>query len=154
MNSISIIPIDKNNWEEALSISLLDDQVPLVPTVIESLAYAYIKPWDEAFDPFILREGDKTFGFFYLSYTPNSADNYWIGGFQIDKEYQGKGLGRQALHKILEFIQENHHECRIISLTVEKSNTHARKLYEKMGFISQEIDNDDGEWIYKIRLHE
>ncbi|MFC9708156.1 GNAT family N-acetyltransferase [Paenibacillus sp. NPDC056933] len=153
MNSIVIEPIDKTNWEEAIAISLLETQVNLVPTVIESLAYAYVKPWDAAFDPYLLREGDKAFGFFYLSYTPESIDNYWIGGFQIDKDYQGKGLGSQSLYMILECIQEKHPQCQNISLTVEKSNAHARALYEKIGFIDQELENQDGEMVYKIKLN-
>ncbi|TCZ68408.1 GNAT family N-acetyltransferase [Paenibacillus albiflavus] len=152
MNLIRIEPIDKNNWEEALSISLLKSQEKFVPSVIESLAWAYIKPWDEAFDPYILCKDDKTFGFFYLSYTPNSTNNYWIGGFQIDKEYQGMGLGTQSLKRILEFIQEMNRQCEVISLTIEKSNNHARKLYEKLGFVNQDKENQDGEIIYKLKL--
>ena len=154
MIPISIEAIDKRNWEEALSISLHESQVKWVPTVIESLAYAYIKPWDEAFDPYILRQGEKAFGFFYLSYTPDSKDNYWIGGFQIDQDYQGKGLGKEALYTILEFIQQTHHQCQVVSLTIEESNAHARKLYEKTGFIDQEMDNQEGEMIYRLKLHE
>lgn len=80
MNPITIEPIDKTNWEEAIAISLLETQVNLVPTVIESLAYAYVKPWDA----------------------------YWIGGFQIDKNYQGKGLGSKSLYTILECIKNKH----------------------------------------------
>jgi diamine N-acetyltransferase len=152
LNQIRIEPIDKHNWEDALSIALFDAQIKLVPTIIESLAYAYIKPWDDAFDPYILRKDDNTYGFFYLSYTPNSTDNYWIGGFQIDKEYQGKGLGTQSLERILEFIQEKHQQCEVISLTIEKSNDRARKIYEKLRFINQCIVNQDDEIIYKLKL--
>ncbi|MCR8642016.1 GNAT family N-acetyltransferase [Paenibacillus sp. N1-5-1-14] len=153
MNPIRIEPINKNNWEEALAISLHKSQEKLVPTVIESLAWAYIKPWDEAFDPYVLRKDDKAYGFFYLSYTPNSTDNYWIGGFQIDKGYQGNGLGKESLKKILEFIQEKHRQCEVISLTIEKGNDHARKLYEKLGFINQDRENQDGEIVYKLKLN-
>lgn len=154
MIPISIEAIDKSNWEEALSISLHVSQVKWVPTVMESLAYAYIKPWDEAFDPFILRQGEKAVGFFYLSYTPDSRDNYWIGGFQIDQASQGKGLGKEALYTILEFVQQTHPQCQVVSLTIEKSNVHARKLYEKTGFIHQEMDNQEGEMIYRLKLYE
>ncbi|MCM3038739.1 GNAT family N-acetyltransferase [Paenibacillus motobuensis] len=153
MKLIRIEPIDKSNWEEALSISLLKSQEKFVPSVIESLAWAYIKPWDEAFDPYILGKEDKVFGFFYLSYTPNSTNNYWIGGFQIDKEYQGIGLGSQSLRRIVEFIQETHRQCEVISLTIESTNDHARKLYEKLGFVNQDRENQDGEVIYKLKLN-
>ncbi|WP_010271856.1 GNAT family N-acetyltransferase, partial [Paenibacillus senegalensis] len=96
MSLIDIKPIDRTNYVEAISISLFKSQENLVPSVVQSLAWAYIKPWDEAFDPYILCLNDKTIGFFYLSYTPYSTNNYWIGGFQIDKTYQGIGLGVTA----------------------------------------------------------
>lgn len=51
MVNIKIQPVTRENWEEALKISLYEHQVSLVPSVIEGIAYAYIKPWDEAFDP-------------------------------------------------------------------------------------------------------
>jgi diamine N-acetyltransferase len=152
MNVIQIELIDKQNWEEACSISLFEDQVKFVPAVIESLAYAYIKPWDEAFDPYILKMDNKVFGFFYVSYTPDSKDNYWLGGFQIDKEYQGKGIAVQSLISILEFIKEKHMQCEVISLTVEENNYRAKRIYEKLGFINREKENQDGEIIYKLRL--
>lgn len=91
MEPINIQPLTRHNWEQAVKISLEDWQIPLVPSVIEGIAYAYIKPWDEAFDPYVLELEGKILGFFYLSYTPESTDNYWIGGFQIDKSFQGMG---------------------------------------------------------------
>lgn len=152
MNPFTIKPINKENWEEAVEISIHKDQEIFVPSVIESLAFAYIKPWDEAFDPYIICYENKIVGFFYLSYTPDSRDNYWIGGFQIDKKYQGKGYGILALLEILKFISETYTHCIVVSLTVEKNNEPARQLYEKVGFINQNKENQSGEIIYKLGL--
>lgn len=113
MVNIKIQPVTRENWEEALKISLYEHQVSLVPSVIEGIAYAYIKPWDEAFDPYVLEIDGKVFGFFYLSYTPDSTDNYWIGGFQIDQSYQGKGMGKRAIRAILDYITKQHPECKV-----------------------------------------
>lgn len=112
----------ENNWEEAFELSVHESQKSFVPNIAESLAFAFIEPWDEALDPYVLYENNKIIGAFYISYTPNSDDNYWIGEFQIDKVFQGKGYGKQSLNKIIEFIKEKHRKCRVISLTVEKEN--------------------------------
>jgi diamine N-acetyltransferase len=152
VNPICIKPVDRDNWEEAVSISLFETQVKMVPSVIESLAYAYIKPWDEALDPYILHLQGKVIGFFYISYTPESTDNYWIGGFQIDKDYQGKGIGEVSLERIIEFIKEKHSLCKVISLTIERNNERARKLYERIGFINQDIENQSGEIIFRLEI--
>lgn len=152
MSNITIKPVTKENWEEALAISVKGSQKEFVPSVAESLAFAYIKPWDEELDPFALYSGDEMIGFFYVSYTPGSKGNYWIGGFQIDKQHQGKGYGRKALESIIAFIKESHPNCEVISLTIEEANKHARQLYEKVGFKSQNKANQYGEFIYKLNV--
>jgi diamine N-acetyltransferase len=152
MYDISIKEITKDNWEEALELSIHDNQKSFVPSITESLAFAYIKPWDEALVPYVLYENNKIIGSFYITYTPNSEDNYWIGGFQIDKELQGKGYGKQSLNKIIEFIKEKHHKCKVISLTVEKENEQAISIYKRAGFISQNQENSYQQPIYKLKV--
>lgn len=148
-NDFKFIAIDRHNWEEALNIKVRRDQKKFVPSVLESLACAYIKPWDEAFDPYLIKCNGKSVGIFYLSYTPNSIDNYWIGGFQIDKKSQGKGIGKKAFIAIIEFIKKTHTHCKLISLTVEKSNTLAANLYSQCNFITDGQCNRDDEVIYR-----
>lgn len=152
MYDINIRDITKDNWEEACKLSVNESQKQFVPNIMESLAFAYIKPWDEALDPYVLYENNKMIGAFYISYTPNSKENYWIGGFQIDKSLQGKGYGKQSLQKIISFIKENHTNCQVIFLTVEKDNQRAIGLYEKLGFINQNRDNSYQEPIYKLKV--
>ncbi|MCM3364016.1 GNAT family N-acetyltransferase [Niallia sp. HCP3S3_B10] len=150
--NILVREITKENWEEAFKISVHENQGSFVPTVAESLAYAYLKPWDEALDPYALYSNDVIIGTFYISYTPGSEHNYWIGGFQIDKKYQGKGYGKATLLKIVDFIKIIHPACKSISLTVEKENNQAIYLYEKVGFTSQKKANMYGELVFKLDL--
>ena len=152
MGAITIEPITKRNWEEAMAIGVCDSQKSFVPSVAECLAFAYLKPWDEALDPYVLLVDKTIIGVFYLSYTPDSKDNYWIGGFQIDKRHQGKGYGKQALLQIVKFIKERHPVCCLVSLTVEKDNLHAILLYEKFGFTSEKKENEYAEVIYSFDL--
>nr|WP_106784398.1 GNAT family N-acetyltransferase [Lysinibacillus timonensis] len=148
--NILVREITKDNWEEAFKITVHENQRTFVPTVAESLAFAYLKPWDEALDPYALYWNDSIIGTFYISYTPGSENNYWIGGFQIDKKYQGKGYGKDSLHKIIDFIKKMHPACKSVSLTVEKENKHAIHLYEKVGFTSQEKTNEYEELVFKL----
>jgi diamine N-acetyltransferase len=150
MYDIHIKEVTKDNWEEAFKLSVHEGQKSFVPTIAESLAFAYLKPWDEALDPYVIYDNNKMIGAFYISYTPNSEDNYWIGGFHIDKHLQGKGYGKQSLNKIIEFIKAKHPKCKVISLTVEKENEQATALYEKAGFISQNRANSYQELIYRL----
>lgn len=149
MRDIQINLVSRDNWEEAMKISVQPEHTRFVPSVTESLAYAYLKPWDEALDPFVLSIDDQIVGFFFLSYTPGSDDNYWIGGFQIDKKHQGQGHGKRAMVSILNFIKREHPNCKVVSLTVEPTNERAKRLYETAGFVSENGRNQYGEIIYR-----
>ena len=100
-DNIIFTQVTRDNWEAALKLEVLAEQRKFVPTPAESLAAAYIKPWDEALYPYLIYLNDLLIGMFYISYTPDSIDNYWIGGLMIDKKYQNKGFGKAALIKIL-----------------------------------------------------
>lgn len=152
MENITIQPIARDNWEEAIKITVEEHQKPFVPSVIEGIAYAHINPWDEALDPYVLSANGEIIGFFYLSYTPESEDNYWIGGFQIDKAVQGNGYGKQSMIAIIDFITKQHPKCKVISLTVERENDRAQNLYKSMQFTSENKTNDCGEVIFKLKL--
>ncbi|MGG3498509.1 GNAT family N-acetyltransferase, partial [Peribacillus simplex] len=60
-----------------------------------------------------------------------SGREAWIYGFSILPEYQGKGLGRKVLKKVVA------EQCQLgydIFLEVEATNEHALRLYESCGF--------------------
>ena len=152
IDNIFFTPITKENWEIALELEVKSDQQKFVPSPAESLASAYIKPWDEALDPYVILLKNNMIGMFYISYTPGSTDNYWIGGFFIDKKYQGLGYGKLSLDKILEFIPTIHANCQQIKLTIEKENSIAQRLYESAGFITDNKTNKYDEIIYCINI--
>lgn len=152
LDAIRFEPVTRDNWEDALKLEVLPEQRPFTPSVAESLAAAYVKPWDEALDPYLIYAGRLLVGAFYLSYTPRSADNYWIGGFQIDRRHQGKGVGTAAFRRILAFIPEIHPDCRTVRLTVEPENAAARHLYAKLGFGDTGERNKYDEIIYTLDI--
>ncbi len=150
-DSIRIVAITRENWEAVLDLQVKPEQREFVPSPAESLAVAYIRPWDEAVDPYAIYMEGIPIGLFYLSYTPGSKDNYWIGGFLIDMKYQHRGYGKAAMAKMLEFVLRQHPACEMISLTVEKENVIAQNLYKSMGFADQAKENKYGEIIYVLQ---
>ncbi|RDW17649.1 N-acetyltransferase [Oceanobacillus arenosus] len=63
----------------------------------------------------------------------HEENNTWIYGFAILPEYQGNGIGRKALKKI---VLEEHKKGNNIFLEVEATNDLALRLYESCGFQS------------------
>ncbi|MGG1662538.1 GNAT family N-acetyltransferase [Brevibacillus sp. NRS-1366] len=59
-------------------------------------------------------------------------DMYYISGFCVKKELQGKGLGRKILTRTVEIIKQK--EQKGISLEVAVDNQNALSLYQSAGF--------------------
>ena len=56
----------------------------------------------------------------------------------IDESMQGKGIGREALNKVIEYIRTKPFgNSGRIALTCNKNNPIARKLYERKGFTAK-----------------
>ena len=71
-------------------------------------------------------------------------DSYDVRRFMIDKRYQGKGFGREAVRLALEFIRtwpSGRSEACVTSYTPE--NEVATKLYASFGFVENGDIVDD-----------
>ena len=62
----------------------------------------------------------------------------------IDKKYQGRGYGREALRLVLDYIATKPFgDSDRIALTCNRDNSAALKLYESMGFSATGQEYDD-----------
>ncbi|WP_455937165.1 GNAT family N-acetyltransferase [Gemella morbillorum] len=151
--------INRENVWNILKLEVSDDQKSFVATngisIIE--AYTAITGNGYAF-PFAIYEDDIPVGFLMIGY---DADDYWedapkiakgnynLWRLMIDKNYQGKGLGKEAIRLALDFI--NTFPCGIGEycwLSYEAGNDIARQLYSSFGFV--ETGEKDGEELIAV----
>jgi ribosomal protein S18 acetylase RimI-like enzyme len=83
---------------------------------------------DEDTDMLMIIVDDNTIGKVRVKREEGEA---WIYGFSILPEYQGKGIGRNVLRKV---VNEQNELGYSVHLEVETKNAHALKLYESVGF--------------------
>ncbi|MGG4487999.1 GNAT family N-acetyltransferase [Metabacillus idriensis] len=86
-------------------------------------------------DFIIIEFENKAVGKMRVSHTGGEA---WIYGFAVLPVYQGRGIGRNALQKVI--AKENEAQYPIF-LEVEAENAHALKLYESCGFRSFHVQD-------------
>ena len=67
----------------------------------------------------------------YVSYELKSNNHAYISGIVIVPEYQGQGLAKRTMNRVLEEI----HVIKRIDLVTHPDNIKAIKLYESLGFI-------------------
>ena len=85
---------------------------------------------------------------------PCIADgNYCIWRFMIDRNYQGKGLGKKTMEAVLDYIMTFPcKEADYCWLSYEPENTRARDLYRRCGFAETgELCEDEIIAVYDLR---
>jgi len=122
--------VTADNWREVASIEPREDQGRFVASVAYYLNLCH---YGEEWQPLALYQDDEPVGFAMWGYDAED-DSYWIGGFVIDAEHQGKGYGRAAMEALLDHLakQPGYREA---ALSYEPENTAARRLYASLGFV-------------------
>ena len=122
--------VTKENIDEVLELSVRDDQKSFVSTTAESLAQAYA--YKETAFPFAVYNDDTMVGFIMMGYY--EVKNYYtLWKFLIDKKYQHKGYGREALMQGISFMRDKFN-IKEIYTGVAPGNSVAKGLYQSVGF--------------------
>ncbi|MFV0399722.1 MAG: GNAT family N-acetyltransferase [Oscillospiraceae bacterium] len=136
--------VDSGNIWKIIKLAVNDDQQGFVATNTQSIleAYTTITSGGVAL-PFGLYEGDTPVGFVMFGYGNSGEEtepsvakgNYCIWRFMIDKAYQGRGHGKQAMAECLTYLRTAPcGEAEYCWLSYEPENVGAKALYTSFGF--------------------
>ena len=153
-------PINSQNVEAILALSVREDQRDFVASNDQSIIEAYIAITHNghAF-PFGIFDGDTLVGFLMIGFDVDDCwedapaiarGNYNLWRLMIDQKHQGKGYGRAAMQLALDFIRTQ--PCgpaEWVWLSYEPQNAAARALYQSFGF--QETGDWDREEVIAVR---
>ena len=149
----------KNVWD-ITKLKVADHQTDFVAPNGYSIIEAYaVQASGYVALPFGLYENDVPVGFVMIGYgsigddeEPQFVkDSYCIWRFMIDERYQGKGLGKAAMEKTLDYIRTFPcGKARFCWLSYEPENTAAKALYSQYGF--KETGEMDGEEVIAILM--
>ena len=154
---IELRKITWDNWEECIDLEITDEQDNFMASNKYSLAQAYVAMLNDKRPPmtFAIYHNEIMVGFtmfYYQDHEENDGSDYeekpcyTLLRFMIDKKYQGQGLGKQAMAKILEYIKTfPHGRAACAHLSYDPKNEAARKLYKSFGFVETGELTDDGE---------
>jgi diamine N-acetyltransferase len=137
--------VDQENFREVIGLTVADGQKNFVASNVFSIAQSKIQPENI---PLAIYNDDVLVGFAMYGLDPDDQE-YWISRLMIDKQFQAKGFGRQAMTRLISLIREDtsHH---VIYLSFEPDNERARKLYESLGFMP-DGRMCDGEIVYRLK---
>jgi len=140
--TVELRPITAENFDAVLKLEVLPEQSDFVAPNVRGLAETYIYPEAE---PRAVYAGADLVGFvlFHPIDRDRPAEGHCIVRLMIAREFQGRGLGREALEAAVAWIARERRVDRV-RLSVVPSNEKARGLYRSAGFV-ETGELDDGE---------
>jgi diamine N-acetyltransferase len=147
--TVELRPITADNFEAVLRLEVLPEQASFVAPNVRGIAETYICPDAE---PRAVYAGADLVGFvlFHPIDRDEPAEGHCIVRLMIAREFQGRGLGRQALDAAVAWIVRERRVDRV-RLSVVPSNATARGLYRSAGFV-ETGELDDGEIVMVLSV--
>ena len=151
---IHLKKLDYENFIDVFELKVKQVQKDFVASNCFSVAEAYVTAMNGGHVfPFAIYNDDKPVGFIQLAYGENAdqdgvsieKDSYEIWRFMIDKRYQGRGYGKEALRQAIDFIRTwPCGKAEYCWISYEPENEVAKKLYASFGFVENgEMDGDE-----------
>ncbi|SDT40120.1 diamine N-acetyltransferase [Paenibacillaceae bacterium GAS479] len=148
---ITLRKMTLENRRSIFNLEVTEEQRRFVASNLSSVASCYILETNGGYPyPFAIYADEQPVGFVMITYEITGYDlpsiaagNYCILRLMIDKHYQNRGYGREAMIKILEFIRTfPAGPAQLCWIPYSADNVPAKKLYESFGF------RDNGEIIH------
>ncbi len=151
--------IDHKNVWDIIDLKVFRSQKEFVASNSISIVQAYsVEGSGTSAFPFAIYNDKKPVGFVMIGFNEAATydafdeeppkilkDNYSIWRLMIDKKYQRRGFGKEALKLALEFVRTFPcGKAEYCSLSYEPENVVAREMYHKFGFVENgEMDGDE-----------
>ncbi|MCJ7841978.1 GNAT family N-acetyltransferase [Lederbergia sp. NSJ-179] len=130
-----------DNFIECIELQVTEEQKRFMSSNQHALAEAYIA-LDEGQDiiTFAVYKDGIMVGFISMYYDDGDGNyehsSYGVFKMMIDKCYQGKGYGKEAMIKAIDFSRSfPHGKARVVELTYKPENVIAKNLYTSLGFV-------------------
>ena len=138
---ITLKAITEENFIDAFNLKLAPGQERFVSHPVRSLAQAYV--YREQCQPFGIYKGDTMVGYVMVIYDYDIPE-YDIWHMMIDESYQRRGYGSAALDLVLDYIKTKPFgSSNRVTLTCNRDNIQALKLYKSKGFIETGAEDED-----------
>ena len=138
---IRLAEVTEDNWFDVAELSVSEEQRRFVAPAIGILARGYVYRDCNA-RIIIIEEDGVIIGTALVREFTDEPLGYDLQQFMIDKRYQGRGCGSEALPLILEELRKEGRYDHV-ELCVKKEDAAAIHLYEKCGFVDSGYVDED-----------
>ena len=130
---INLVDVTEANWLDIARLSVSDEQQAFLDKPIGIIARGYVYRSCNA-RVIGIAENDQIIGVALVRDLDEEPACYDLQQFMIDRRFQNKGYGTEALKQIIERLKKDgKYNC--VEVCVSKADVPALKLYEKFGFV-------------------
>ena len=162
--AIRLEKVNDENFIDLMHLDVAEQQQDFVASNTVSMAQAYATLASGRFvQCFGIYDGDTAVGFAMIGHRSEEykgmaevyRHSYYLWRFMIDKRYQGRGYGKEAMKLILDYIKSG--PCRKAEyawICYDPENTVARRLYASLGFeeVTEAYNPEDDEILAVLKL--
>ena len=137
---VNLTEITEDNWLDVAQLAVNEEQRQFLAPPVGIIARGYVyrncnaKVW-------VIRNDDELVGVALTREFDDEPLGYDLQQFMIDRRFQGRGYGTEALKLILaELRAEAHYDH--VEVCVKKADAAALRLYEKAGFVDSGYVDD------------
>lgn len=133
--NVKIVELNEENWYDCCELEVSTEQKEYMEPNSISIAQSKFEP---TLKPYAIYLNEKVVGFLMYNSVQEELDGYWVYRIMVDKEYQGKGIGKAATKLMISEMTKLPNSKKII-VGYHPENLGAHNLYSSLGF----IDNGD-----------
>lgn len=131
--SVKIVELNEENWYDCCGLEVSIEQKEYMEPNAISIAQSKFEP---TLKPYAIYVEDKVVGFLMYNSVQEELDGYWIYRIMLDKEFQGKGIGKAAT-KLMILEMARLPDAKKIVVGYHPENLGAHNLYASLGFIDK-----------------
>ena len=138
---LRLIEVNEQNWPDIVRLTVDDDQKAFLDSPLGILARGYVYRASRA-QVIGIADDDTVIGVALVKDLDEEPACYDLQQFMIDRRYQGRGFGTEALRMILaELEKERKYDC--VEVCVKRKDKAALRVYEKTGFTDTGYVDED-----------
>ena len=128
---VKIVELNAENWYDCCELEVSTEQKEYIESNAISIAQS---KFEHTLKPYAIYIGEKVVGFLMYNSVQEELDGYWIYRIMVDKEFQGKGIGKAATKLMISEMAKLPNARKII-VGYHPNNMGAHNLYSSLGFI-------------------
>ena len=131
LDHVKIEELNAENWYDCCGLKVEPSQSKYIESNAVSIAQSKFEP---TLKPYAIYFEEKVVGFLMYNSVQEELEGNWIYRIMVDKDYQGKGIGKAATKLMMSEMAKQPNIKKLV-VGYHPENKGAHNLYASLGFI-------------------